>query len=995
ETDTHTRRLDFLQAVPGRHVGAAATLAVGAVVLAFLPLLAWPDRYPDLVRRFLLPWQVQPAEAPYRVDVTPGEVVTARGRPLTITAHLVPRKRNVALPGSATLVLTDADGNATRRPMVVERPDEFALKIDRVAGDFTYRVEAGAAVSATWQVTAVEPVELAAESPTITVTPPEYARATIPAQTLHGMQDLSVLQYSRVCLEFRFTRPAAAAVVEWKPGKEKADVLGMTLPVDLTPDRLGGRVELPAAAGASFRVVLKAEHDIATELDPRALAVQVDQPPVFTKVSVSDELKAVLPYDRVPVAFTAADDVGVAEAAVEYRVNDGPAQTEPVALEGRGTQEASARHAFSLAGKVKEGDEVRYRIKVLDNRSLPEHKLGPQAVYYPEKDRWLTLKVARQAEPVRQQEILAQRDEVNKRLDAIREDLLREQRSLYKVRQESRNDDKLTPEHAEAVKEVRQQNRGAEDALRETAREAGKVPALEKVAEGAQDVADKQMRRSDDALRASEKEPEPPPRDAQMRKADQELSDAVRRVEALRQANDRVAQQRLDQMKLEMAAQREKALADRAAELAAKDPVKDPAAARDASDLRRDQNELAAELDRLASQSEALRNALDAARAEEARKLADRARELAKAQRELARAERGDNPKRDRLDELARRQQELADKARKLADQTHDAAKAAQTPPAKGEEARKAAESLREGDAGEAAKHQDQQAAELDRLAAMLDHAQALARDPREAAHQLARMQDALEQRVAEAQRKHDLSPEKQEAMAREEKAVARAAEALSVPPQNQPAKQDRKDAVHQADRAADALAKKDARQAVAALEQSRQALERLASRLPSIGERMQQARAEVARLRQQQDEIGRLADQALKPAEKQNPKDAKARAELARQLAEAARRQADAAERLGNLDAPHHEARQARAQQALDRALANLMDARPQDVPASQAEARRQLERLQQAMNGQTPADEKAHELADRQRQIADDAARAAADPKAAAKQAELRDKQ
>jgi hypothetical protein len=993
ETDARARRLDFLQAVPGRHVGTLATFACGVALLAFVPLLAWPDRYPDLVRRFFLPWEVTPAQAPYLVEVTPGDVITAHGRPLAVTAHLVPRKRNVALPGSATLVLTDADGNATRRPMVVERQDEFALKVDRVAGDFTYRVEAGEATSKSHQVTAVEPVELAAESPTITVTPPEYAKGTIPTQTLHGMQDLSALQYSRVAFDFRFTRPAVAGVVEWKPSKEKADVLGMTFPVELTPDRLGGRVELPVAVGASFRLVLKAEHDIATELDPRALAVQVDQPPVFTKVALTEELKAVLPYDRVPIEFTAADDVGVAEARVEYRVNGGPAQTESVVLKGAGKQEASARHLFELAGKVKEGDEVRYRLKVLDNRSLPEQKLGPQAVTYPEKDRWLVLKVARQAEPVRQQEIVAQRDEINKRLDAVREALLREQRALYKLRQESRNDAQLSPEHADALKEVRRQNRGAEDALREMAREAGKVPALERVAEGAQDVADKQMRRSDDALRTAEKDAEPPPRDADMRKADRELSDAVRRVEALRQANDRVAQARLDQMKLEMAAQREKALADRAAELAAKDPVKDPGAARDANDLRRDQDELANELDRLANQSEALRNALDAARAEEARKLAEKARELAKAQRELEKAGRDEDPRKDRLADLARQQQELAEKARKLADRTQDAAKAAQTPPAKAEEARKAAEALKRGDAGEAVKHQDQEAAELDRLAAMLDHAQDMARDPRVAARQLARMQDALKQRVAEAQRKHALTPEKQEAMAREEKAVARAAEALSVPPQNQPAKQDRKDAANQADRAADALAKKDAQQATAALEQSRQALERLANRLPSIGERMTQARAEVAKLRQQQDEIGRLADQAVKPAEKQDPK---ARAELAQRLAEAARRQADAAERLGKLDAPHHEARQARAQQALDRALADVMDARPQDVPASQAEAHRQLERLEQALNGQKPADEKARELADRQRRVADDAARAAADPKAApAKQAELRAKQ
>src|SRR5262249_22254110 len=157
------------------------------------------------------------------------------------------------------------------------------------------------------------------------------------------------------------------------------------------------------------------------------------------------------------------------------------------------TQEATARHLFQLAGKVKEGDEVRYQIKALDNRSLPEKGLGPNVAYYPEKDRWLTLKVARQAQPLAEQEILAQRDSINKKLDAIKNDLQREQRAVYKVRQESRADERLKPEQEAALKETRKENRGTEEALREVAREASATPALEKVADQAQDVANQEM----------------------------------------------------------------------------------------------------------------------------------------------------------------------------------------------------------------------------------------------------------------------------------------------------------------------------------------------------------------------------------------------------------------------------------------------------------------------------------------------------------------------
>ena len=44
-------------------------------------------------------------------------------------------------------------------------------------------------------------------------------------------------------------------------------------------------LELPAEANGTYKLVLMAQHDIATELDARTLTVQVDQPPTFTRVS--------------------------------------------------------------------------------------------------------------------------------------------------------------------------------------------------------------------------------------------------------------------------------------------------------------------------------------------------------------------------------------------------------------------------------------------------------------------------------------------------------------------------------------------------------------------------------------------------------------------------------------------------------------------------------------------------------------------------------------
>jgi hypothetical protein len=746
---------------------------------------------------------------------------------------------------------------------------------------------------------------------------------------------------------------------------------------------------MTAASEGTFKLVLEAEHGIRTELDPHLLVVKIDQPPAFVKVAGNEELKAVQPYETLPLEIQLADDVGVDVAEVEYRVNNGPSVFVPMALKGRGTREAVGRLRFELAGKVKEGDTFQYRFKAADNRRVPEAGLTPNVVYHPAEatpgqPRWRTLQIARQAEPLRQQEILAQRDQVSRRIDAIQRKLYEERADLLKLRADALNQPVLTRPQSQQLGEIRKQNRSAEIDLRELAREAGEAPDLQPVAERAADIADKEMRRSDQNLERAEKEAVADPRDHQLQEAGKELTAASKRLDDLRRQNEQMAQARLDQMRLEALATREQQLADRAAEQAAQDPVKDPRGQDRTRDLQREQAELARDLEQQAAQSDPLRKALEAARAERARQLADQARELARAERELAQAARDTEQRRqqERLADVAQKQQELADRARQLAQETRPSAQAAKANPLKPDEAQKAAEALKQGNADDALRRQEQAAHALERHAADLAKAVELANDPREAARQLARLQEDLRKRLAGEDKnkaKDKTSAERLKDLGREEKAIQHAAEDLSVPEQNAAALKERQDAAHQAARAADALDKRDARQADTRMTQARQALERLANQLPSLEQRRRQAAAEVARLRQQQDEIGRQAEQAVKQVEKEDAGAPQTRAKLTPKLADAARRQAEVAERLGKIDTPKQEARRARAQDTLRRAHEDLKAARPQDVTASQQDARRDLERLEQALLGKKPADEQARELARRQQELADQASRQA----------------
>jgi hypothetical protein len=966
ETEARTQRLDVLGAFPSRRVAWLSGMALAGLILAALPALLWPTRYANLGQRFLFSWQTPARVAPYRFDVTPGNTVAATGRPLAFTVRVHRLDDKAALPRTCTWVRTDSAGNTVRRPMQVDRSDAFSFKLDQVLGDFRYHIEARDVASPDFQVTAIQPVELAGDSPTVTITPRRYAQANVETQTVLGVSDLTALQYSQMTFDFRFTRPAVAAYLEWlaPAGKGEADDPMPKHPIVLSPDATAGRLQLPATADGTFRVVLEAEQGIRTELEPRSLIVKPDQPPAFVKVTGHDELKAVHPYESLPLDLDLADDVAVDRAELEYRVNDAPSVLEPITLEGRGTRQARGRYTFQLAGKVKEGDLLRYRLKATDNRDVPEAGLKPNVTFYPPEDhgqaRWRTLKIARTAVPVKQQEITAQHEELERKRDAIQKKVQEELAGLKQLREETRRQLTLDPLQAKALARLREQNRDVQKSLNDLARDADAIPELAPLADQAQELANQEMRRSDKELQQAAKEDQAEVREHDLAKADTELRNVSRKLEEMRRQNEAVARARLDQMQLETLANRQEQLAQRTAAQAAADPVKDAMAKDKNRELKQEQQELAGELARQEQKNDSLRKALDAARAEELRQLAERARKLADAERDLAQASRQAEQKRQqvRLAALARKQQELAERAKSLAQETERPARAAQAMPFKPDQAQKAAEALKQGNANQALQNQDQAAQELDRIASKLEQAVAQAADPRERARQLARAQEGLQDQLRSETRKPDAAeslPQRVRKLQKEQEALHKAVQQLSVPAANVEAHKHQQSAAEQTAKAAQALEKGDPRQAEARMEEARRNLNQLAHQLPSLAERRAQALRELAELRKQQQEVAAGAEKAVREAVREKPADHVEK--LKKNLSETAKRQAAIAERLEKLDTPNQEAQRKQTGEAVKKALKDLHEARAKAINPSQHEAQRQLERLENALTAQKPA--------------------------------------
>jgi hypothetical protein len=954
ETAARTGPLHFPGAIPARRTVQLAVVACVAVLASAVAAATMPSEFARLCVRFFHPDSDREAIAAYALTVIPGDAIAARGRPFTVTARLERTTESAALPHGASLIVTDGDGQVTRLPMTVDS-GEFVYRIDSLAGDFCYRVESGKAVSPDYQVTAVEPINVTADGLKLTITPPAYARHTFQPESFTGFHDIATLQHGRVRLEVRFTQPARKASLAW-PAEKKPTEAGTTAhPLALASDRRSGTIEVPALSDGAYKLLLEGENGFATELAGGELSVHVDQPPVVSKFASAvakdspvpgQPLPAVLPYERVPIDVALADDVGIAAAELEYRVNEGVVQREEIPLHGPGTTRVQASHVFNLSGKVKEGDEVRFRLGIADNRDVPEAGLKPHVVYYP-PERWLGLRIAGQALPLAQQDIQSQRDEIDKRLEKIKKDLTREQRGVYKLRQETRNQPSLLPEQSQELKSLKRENESSREALEQLARETAETPDLRDLAENVKEVADEELKRSEADLTDAAKEEQARQRQQHLNDADRQVTAALSKLEALRRVNDRLARELLDQAKLDAAARREEDLAKRAEELAAKDPVKDSSAKPQADELQREQKKIADDLDQAANQSEALKKALDAAREEQARQLGDKARDLAKEERELAKTNR--DPK---LDKLAKKQQEIAAKADVLAKKTRPTTQAAQTQPLKPDDAHRAADALNRGDAADALKHQEQAENEMQRLARDLDRAAEQARDPKETARQLARLQKDLQQRLADETRKNYGQPPPADAtkeLESEQKAIAKAAENLSVPP-NDELQKERKQAAEQAGKAADALRERNTQRANEKMEQSRQALKRLAERLPNLQLRREEAAAEAERLRQKQEEVARQAAEASKQAEKREPQAEKNRAE-------AARKEAEIAERLGKMDAPMQEAQRDRAREAANQAQKDLADGKSKESADSQQSAKDALKRLSDALAGKQSA--------------------------------------
>ncbi len=476
-----------------------------------------------------------------------------------------------------------------------------------------------------------------------------------------------------------------------------------------------------ALADGEYRLHAEVEK-VKTSFQEMPLRVTLDTPPKFERVAgLSVQVGLVRPKERCPISCAVSDDFGIAEVALELRINDRPATLMPLKLKGAATPHAEGDLFLDLGGLVEEGDRVAYRLTATDNRDIPEAKLSGQKSHYPADGRWVDLRVDRNAAPLEEQEIAARKKDIAERLQAIQAALLQEQRELFRFKIDNAKANTLKPAEVESLAEIRRNVTESAVNVEELAKEVALTSELNRLAEGIRAVSEQDLRPAIASIRQAHQDDKSEPRGKNLSAAESSLENACRKIAILLQANERVAQARLTRRQLEELANQQKELAD-------KTGIAEPSAP---EELSAKQQELADRLSKLQQENEPLRQAIAELKRQQFDRAANEAQRLEQELRELTDSMKSiDQVSREmRLADLLERQQDLRDRARELGESTAAAARAGPVSPLKLEEIDRATAAVREGNLGDAVEQQERAAFELGRLATELETAVARARD--------------------------------------------------------------------------------------------------------------------------------------------------------------------------------------------------------------------------------------------------------------------------
>ena len=243
----------------------------------------------------------------FRIAVSPGDTQLERGESLVVVARF-----GRALPANVDLVIGPPAGATRRIPLVKSLSDPlFGCTVPEVATNLVYHVEYGPRRTGDFTVRVFEYPRL--ERADAEVTFPAYTGQ--PPKRMENTRRLSAVEGSRLDLAVQFNKPVASARLIAK-GKERNALT-------LAPGTNGAMAVLkqfPLAASQSYELQL-VDADGRTNKTPAQFVIEVlkNRPPELRLASPPGDLRP-SPLEEVAFDGTVWDDFGVRAYGLGYTV---------------------------------------------------------------------------------------------------------------------------------------------------------------------------------------------------------------------------------------------------------------------------------------------------------------------------------------------------------------------------------------------------------------------------------------------------------------------------------------------------------------------------------------------------------------------------------------------------------------------------------------------------------------------------------------------------
>jgi hypothetical protein len=352
---------------------------LGVVIAASLYYLLSPKDALQTAGRVLLPWaDIAPPTRVAVNDVQPGDTTVIRGQQVEVSAEVSGLREDE----SARIVYSTDDGQIVDRelPMSVREGGYRHIAMlppgdERLQGSVTYRVEAGDAISPSYQVT-VQPTPMI-EVESISYDYPDYTAPILQDKRVEGVGDIRALEGTRVTIRCRANQEIARASIDFNcDGKHDS-------PMKVSGNQAAGTFVLRFADRqnlvpefARYQIKFYNRQGIG---NPEPVQHVIDVlPDLAPEVSLERPTEAIVevPEDQaVEFRAIARDaDFKLSEVLLRHEGRAGQRDAESVAMLApekapwQGKFDGQLRKSPRELG-YKAGDEIRYWIDAVDNKS--------------------------------------------------------------------------------------------------------------------------------------------------------------------------------------------------------------------------------------------------------------------------------------------------------------------------------------------------------------------------------------------------------------------------------------------------------------------------------------------------------------------------------------------------------------------------------------------------------------------------------------------------